>query len=109
LLIIRSVVASDRIPAAEPVSMQEALLKEILMRRMVSCIAVGSLAFMLAGCDSGVTEGTVPFKETDTKQFDQMKEDMVRNLMSSGKVKASAPKKSQPAPAAEKKPEGSAP
>jgi hypothetical protein len=43
------------------------------------------LAAAFCGCgDSGVTEGTVPFKATDTSQFDQMKNDMMKNVTRQG-------------------------
>ena len=51
------------------------------------CVAL----FLLAGC--GEEPKTVEFKPTDTKQFEQMKNDMMKNMMGKGK---SAPK---PAPA----------
>jgi hypothetical protein len=56
-------------------------------------------AFILAGAccgcgDSGVTEGE--FKKTDTSQFDQMKNDMIKNLkQGSRRVPGSAPGKTK--------------
>ncbi|APW60138.1 hypothetical protein [Paludisphaera borealis] len=75
------------------------------MKRFVSCFAAGILALAIVGCgDSGVTEGTVPFKATDTntKQFEDMKKQMMAN------VKGPTPKKTaSPAvkPAATAEPE----
>jgi hypothetical protein len=49
------------------------------------------------GCgDSGVTEGPVPFKPTDTKQFEAMKNQMIGNMKSKDYLK----KPSAAAPAA---------
>jgi len=52
------------------------------------------LALTAFGCgDSGVTEGTVPFKKTDTSQFDAMKNQMI------GKMKTKDYTKKAPAAA----------
>ena len=46
------------------------------------------LALAAFGCgESGVTEGTVPFKETNTSQFDQMKNQMIGNVKSKNYAK----------------------
>jgi hypothetical protein len=55
--------------------------------------ALGLLVVLTAfGCgDSGVTEGTVPFKATDTSQFDEMKNQMIGNLKTKSYTKKQAP------------------
>jgi hypothetical protein len=80
---------------------------EYLMKRFLPCLATGIVLLAAVGCgDSGVTEGTVPFKATDTNTpgFEEMKKHMM------SQVKGPTPKKSAEAskkaePAAEKAPE----
>ena len=49
---------------------------------MRTMLRAAGLVFALSmfGCDSGVTEGPVPFKKTDAKQFDEMKNQMIGNM-----------------------------
>lgn len=52
-----------------------------MTKYVFSCLAAVGLASCISGCgNGGVTEGTVPFKQTDTKQFDKMKADMMKNI-----------------------------
>lgn len=65
------------------------------MKRFLTCVASVVMILGFVGCgDSGVTEGSVPFKPTDASQFDEMKKQMMNN------VKGPTPKKA--AAAAEK-------
>lgn len=49
---------------------------------------LGLLAALTAfGCDSSVDEGPVPFKPTDTKQFEEMKNQMIGNMKSKAHMK----------------------
>jgi hypothetical protein len=83
------------------------IFSENLMKRILSCLATGGILVGAVGCgDSGVTEGTVQFKATDTsgQNFESMKKFMM------GQVKGPTPKKSAEAskkaePAADKAPE----
>ncbi len=49
-----------------------------------SCMLAGGIlvSFAIAGCDSGVKEGTVEFKPTNTSQFDAMKNQMLEGIKS---------------------------
>lgn len=70
------------------------------MKRFRVCVVPGLLLLGLAGCgDSAVNEGPVPFKPTDTQQFDQMKQFMIGNVKNPGPKKGT----DKPAPATEKK------
>jgi len=71
------------------------------MRRFLPCIATVVLLGAVGCGDSGVSEGTVDFKPTDTKSagFEEMKKHMM------GQVKGPTPKKA----AADKQPAAEAP
>ena len=62
---------------------------------MRTMLRAAGLVFALSmfGCDSGVTEGPVPFKKTDAKQFDEMKNQMIGNMKNKSylKNKSAAP------------------
>jgi hypothetical protein len=60
---------------------------------VVPVLALG----LFAGCSDEPKE--VPFKPTDTHQFDAMKEQMIKNVIKGG-GKVTLPKTAKPAPAA---------
>jgi hypothetical protein len=65
-------------------------------------------AFALAGCgdDSGVSEGTVPFKSGNVDQLNQLKNQMVENMKNKAHMKKSPAEDSKSG--TESKPSGAA-
>jgi len=70
---------------------------EIISMRIMTEVLGFVLVLTLCGCgDSGVTEGSVPFKETNTSQFDEMKNQMMKNIKTKSYLKKPvAPKAEQ--------------
>jgi hypothetical protein len=61
------------------------------MRTML-CLVGMVVALAAFGCgDSGVDEGTVPFKATDTNQFEDMKKQMIGNVKQKSYAKVPPP------------------
>lgn len=66
------------------------------IRFWIGCLIMTGLA---AGCDSGVKEGPVEFKPTDTNQFESMKNQMLEGMKTKDYTKKpAAPKATDPAP-----------